>query len=276
MLGLAKAPTLPSKCRMRPPTLKLPTTTAVETPFTSCSISLTRILPNIYISGYEATKDLTSLQLQGITHILNLAGEQKCPNVYPGHFSYSSLTMPDNSRIDILFFIYVAVEFILSATQKGGKVLIHCVKGLSRAPTVTCGYLILQQKLNANQSLDLLQKVHPEADPNLGFLSQLQALRQDFSQEERKEASRVYIYSHKHDMMCRLSSLRIIEGNSLLYVDNSCCILMLTSTCSASERTRAFQCLNCLQIFEKDLQSRIVENCENLFERCEEIQISLS
>jgi len=274
MLGLAKAPTI-SKCRVRPPTLKLPTTNAVEEPRTSSSVSLRRVLPNLYISGYEATKDHISLSAQGITHILNLAGEHKCPNAHPGQFSYFSLTMPDNSRIDILFFIYVAVEFILRATQNGGKVLIHCVKGLSRAPTVACGYLILQHKLDANQSLAMLHRMHPEADPNLGFLSQLQVLCQN-SSEERKEGKRLYLYSSKHDMMCRLSSFQGIEGNSLLFVDNSRAVLMLTTSCQVPERASALQCLSCLHRFEKELQIRVVENCEDLKRVCEEMQISLS
>lgn len=277
MLGLVK-PTneASSKRRMRaPPSLKLPTVNAVEETRTSSSAHLMRVFSNLFISGYEVARDLSLLQSNGITHILNLAGELKCPNMHPNSFQYQTLTMPDNSRIDILFFIYVAIEFIMNSIQDGGKVLIHCVKGLSRAPTVTCGYLIIQEKLNEAQALALIRGLHPEADPNLGFLCQLQALCKRPNEEERMEGSRVYFYSEKHDMMCGSCSFKKAEGNSVLNVDTNSYSLIMTQTSTAKEQTRALECLRLLQKFESSLQTRILVVSSGLEKVTEDIQIFL-
>jgi predicted protein tyrosine phosphatase len=277
MLGIVKASNeVPSKRRARPPpTLKLPTVNAIEESRSTSSAHLMRVLPNLFISGYEVARDQNLLQSNGITHILNLAGEIKCPNMHPNNFQYFNLTMPDNSRIDILFFIYVAIEFIINSTQQGGKVLIHCVKGLSRAPTVACGYLIIREKMNEAHALALIRGLHPEADPNLGFLCQLQALCKKPSDEERMDGSRVYFYSHKHDMMCGSCSFRKAEGNSMLHVDINSYSLIMTQTCDAREQTRALECLRLLQKFEASLQTRILVVNSGLEAVTEEMQIFL-
>jgi hypothetical protein len=63
------------------------------------------------MSGYEATKSLVELNTHGITHILNLTGEAKCPNAHHT-IEYANLIIPDNAKVDILFFIYTALEYI--------------------------------------------------------------------------------------------------------------------------------------------------------------------
>lgn len=278
MLGIVKATNAacPKRRARPPPSLKLPTVNAMEETRTSSSSHLMRVLPNLFISGYEVARDSRILQSNGITHILNLAGEVKCPNMHSGSFYYKNLTMPDNSRIDILFFIYVAIEFIINSIQNGGTVLIHCVKGLSRAPTVACGYLIIQEKMNETHALALIRGLHPEADPNLGFLCQLQALCKRPTDEERKDDNRIYFYSQKHDMMCGSCSFRKAEGNSVLHVNTNIYRLIMTQACQDREQTRALECLRLLQKFEASLQTRILVVASELEAITEEMQISVT
>ena len=66
------------------------------------------------------------------------------------------------------------LRFIGEAIARNGRVLIHCQQGKSRSPTVACAYLIWHHRLTVGVALEMIRKVQPGIDPNLGFVSQLQ------------------------------------------------------------------------------------------------------
>ena len=46
-------------------------------------------------------------------------------------------------------------------------------KGISRAPAIVLAYIISEKALNLKESLDYLKEKYKKADPNLGFMMQL-------------------------------------------------------------------------------------------------------
>ncbi len=140
--------------RRKPPTISLPTG-APEVSRTTGPTVLARVAPRLLVSGYEATVDLARLQTHGVTHVLNLAGTQSCPPLHPCYLVYQNLHIPDNPKVDILCFLYLAFEFITAALEVGGCVLVHCSQGISRAPTVACAYLMWSAGLSQSQALAL-------------------------------------------------------------------------------------------------------------------------
>ena len=206
--------------RRRPPTITLPTC-APEVSRTTGPAVLARVTPRLLVSGYEATLDLARLQVQGISHILNVAGAQGCPPLHPRHFVYKSLYIPDNPKVDILLLLYLAIEFITAALDAGGCVLVHCSQGISRAPTVICAYLMWASGLTYTQALNKVLAVYPRADPNLGFLSQLQRFSEDLP------GAYTYSASHGVFMECRSqcdpTSLLLTKGNHAYYLIGAGC-----------------------------------------------------
>jgi dual specificity phosphatase 12 len=79
--------------------------------------------------------------------------------------------MPDNNKIDILFFIYVALEFMDAAISGGGSVLVHCMRGCSRAPSIACAYLMWKEGLTLQDFLT--KNRHLDLSPNFNFMCQL-------------------------------------------------------------------------------------------------------
>ncbi|CAG9324673.1 unnamed protein product [Blepharisma stoltei] len=228
---------MPKRKRGPPPTLKMPTLQVSEVPSSPTINTLIQISPNLYISGYHAASNSPLLRSEGITHILNLVGEEKCPNRFPDQFNYKSLKIPDNPKIDILFFIYFSIEFISSAVENGGKVLIHCLRGISRAPTIACAFLMHDEGISESEAFRRIKNIHPEADPNLGFVCQLRMFRE---REERK----MFRYSEKYDMFINAGG----DGNLALMIDDDELTLMKRDNCRGKENDCG---LECARLWEK-------------------------
>lgn len=168
------------KNRKCPPALRLPTTAAVHVQFPCLRAPLSELTSWLFVSSYSAATNKKTLKTLGITDVLNLAGAYKCPNLFPEEFNYYSLAMPDSGKVSILHYLSCALNFIENATARGGKVLIHCAMGQSRAPTIACGYLMWKLRLGAEEALQWVMDKHRATDPNLGFIAQLRALEEDW------------------------------------------------------------------------------------------------
>lgn len=68
-----------------------------------------------------------------------------------------------------------AVEFITKALESGGRVLIHCAMGKSRSVTVAVAFLISKYPdLTPTAALEKIREARPIAEPNEGFMKQLE------------------------------------------------------------------------------------------------------
>mgnify|MGYP000111211418 FL=1 len=220
------------KRRGPPPALKLPTVPTLETPTETISYNLARIHDSFYISGCKVAQDFELLKKSGITHILNLVGENKFSNVFPEHFKYTSFCMPDNPKVNILFFACCGVDFITEALEEGGKVLVHCLKGTSRAPTLAAAYLMLKEGFSEDQAINRVRSVLPSANPNFGFICQLRILTQGFYQ------TGVYKYSAKYDMFIPAE----LDEGTFIRVENSCFYLFLSENRGLREEELGLLC----------------------------------
>lgn len=230
---------VPRKARLRPPTLQV--SSDVASAELKQSVQVFQVIPNIFISGYEAATNFDILSSAGITHILNLAGESKCPNVFPGSFSYFALKMPDNPKIDILFFLYFALDFILESIRSQGKVLIHCVKGTSRAAAVVLAYL-MASGYSENEAYACLLTSHPTIDPNFGFVCQLKEWGRIGGEK------RVYAYSQRYAMFVNAE----VESECHIKVwDNNCAVFVTRENKEQEEFALA-----CARVWERFNQRR--------------------
>ncbi|RLN66815.1 hypothetical protein BBP00_00001978 [Phytophthora kernoviae] len=126
----------------------------------------------LFIGGAAAAKNKTMLSQEGITHVINCAASV-APASFPDEFRYLNIKLRDHSSQDIARHFYTMFDFIERARERGGRVFLHCVKGISRSPTMAIAYLMWYKHIGMYKALDFVRQARPVVDPNAGFIFQL-------------------------------------------------------------------------------------------------------
>ena len=74
----------------------------------------------------------------------------------------------------------------------GGRVLVHCVQGISRSSTIVISYLMLTQNLNYEDALKFVESRRKIVSPNLGFSIQAQIFYKRICNEHLKYNPKVF------------------------------------------------------------------------------------
>ena len=118
-------------------------------------------------SAYNKRK----LKELGITHILcTILGVDP---VYPKDFKYKNIYLRDVSSQIIMDYLDECSDFIQEAKESGGKVLVHCMCGISRSASMVIAYLIAKKQMRFEMAMSHVQTRRPIAKPNAGFQQQL-------------------------------------------------------------------------------------------------------
>ena len=90
----------------------------------------------------------------GLTHTLNCTDElrprQHCPN-------YKQVRLADSLTQDLSEAIPQAVAFLKSAVDSGGRVLVHCQRGVSRSVSMVVAYLIMESHMTCEQAIEMIK-----------------------------------------------------------------------------------------------------------------------
>lgn len=63
-------------------------------------------------------------------------------------------------------------------TTGSGTVLVHCQAGCSRSVAIVAAYLMHTRRISAHTAVSMIQKRRPDAEPNKGFMAQLELYEQ--------------------------------------------------------------------------------------------------
>ncbi|XP_074502538.1 dual specificity protein phosphatase 13A [Sebastes fasciatus] len=158
----------------------------------SCTLDLTpvdEVWPNLYIGNLAVAQNRKKLQKLGITHVLNAAhskqGSIGDQSFYGNTCVYFGIPAEDSERFDLSQYIKPAADFIHKALKsKDGKVLVHCIMGMSRSATLVLAYFMLRQRLPLR---DALRRVVQKRAiyPNRNFLSLLLKLDEQLTFKRR-------------------------------------------------------------------------------------------
>ncbi len=131
---------------------------------------------NLWLGSLESACDRKALSDHGITHIVSAV--YNINPIFPDDPELLYLKVPviDEPNTDIAKHFEKAINFIDTALEKGEGVLVHCVYGVCRSSTLVCAYLIKKRKLTAKQAVEFVKSKRQQANPNSGFLTQLQVL----------------------------------------------------------------------------------------------------
>lgn len=146
------------------------------------SDDISEILPGIFISDIGTAYNQERLDELGITHIVNavLAVEP----AYPEKYQYFSVDLRDSYTEDISKEFDRVNEFMHDALENGGKVLVHCICGVSRSASLVASYLIKKRELTYQQAITLLKQKRDKTNPNEGFREQLRTYSEEHSSVE--------------------------------------------------------------------------------------------
>jgi hypothetical protein len=131
------------------------------------------IIPEeLYVSGWLVAEDWEQIEANGITHVVNTAcSVSKCPFV--NEITYLPLSIEDSRNEDILSYVYPCIEFIEAAISSGGRVLVHCMEGVSRSCSIVIAYVMWKRSLTYVEAQAFVQAGRPVCQPNPSFICQL-------------------------------------------------------------------------------------------------------
>lgn len=129
------------------------------------------IMPSLYLGSSAAARNRARLNELNISHILTAA--RAIVPKFRGDFQYMLLDVDDWAGEDMLHYFEATNKFIDEARQHG-RVLVHCMAGVSRSATVTIAYVMYSMKIAFEPAYALVKKARSCISPNPGFLRQLQ------------------------------------------------------------------------------------------------------
>lgn len=123
-----------------------------------------------------------------MTHVLNCAAGSGFNMVSTDEDFYrdssihfKGLRLDDTWLEDISRYFEESARFLDEALKGGGKVLVHCVAGISRSATIAIAYLMLRKRMPVESAVRRV-KQNRRIRPNEGFLRQLVQLELQLNQ----------------------------------------------------------------------------------------------
>ncbi|PRP84815.1 hypothetical protein PROFUN_07469 [Planoprotostelium fungivorum] len=125
----------------------------------------------LYIGSAKVAQNRELLLRNGITHILDCAGDLQSGASPPwrSSFVYKSLPITDRPSEDITLHFREVIPFLEDAQASSGRVLVHCAKGISRSAAVVISFVMYRSRMSFTDALALVQRSRPICDPNAGF-----------------------------------------------------------------------------------------------------------
>jgi protein-tyrosine phosphatase len=127
----------------------------------------------MYLGGDLVARDAETFKTIGITHVLNCVGDYSENYHEKDGVIYKRYYLKDHVGEDIACCFYDAIEFMTDARNKGGKVYVHCVQGVSRSATMIIAYMIFTDQISFQEGEKLVKARRGCVNPNLRFINQL-------------------------------------------------------------------------------------------------------
>eukprot|EP00947_MAST-08B_sp_MAST-8B-sp1_P004366 g4366.t1 len=142
-----------------------------------------QILPGLFLGGIDSAMCAKGLHDHKISLIISIHDEAGQSRPGDKSIAFVRLRVEDASDADILQYLHGAADRIQAhmsgSNSAAGTVLVHCLAGSSRSATLVLGYLIKHRGLSFRDSLELVRRNRPVANPNRGFWRQLVAFEMD-------------------------------------------------------------------------------------------------
>ncbi|GMT28831.1 hypothetical protein PFISCL1PPCAC_20128, partial [Pristionchus fissidentatus] len=124
----------------------------------------------LFLSGIAVIKQEPVSKI-GITTIVNATTEENTPPVRG--VDVVRIRVDDHPSANLGIHFHVIADKIKSVKEGGGRVLVHCMAGVSRSASLVLAYLVKYERMTLKQAYYYVKSVRPIIHPNLGFWKQL-------------------------------------------------------------------------------------------------------
>uniref|UniRef100_A0A6V7IVM1 Dual specificity protein phosphatase 19 n=1 Tax=Bracon brevicornis TaxID=1563983 RepID=A0A6V7IVM1_9HYME len=129
------------------------------------------VAPGVFLSSQDPVAQKEILEKYKIKHILSLG---IMPNVKFDGISYHFIEILDVPEFHIDEPLQECLGII--GECKNDNILVHCNAGVSRSATVVVAWIMSEERLSFEESLERVRSVRPCVRPNDGFVKKLKLL----------------------------------------------------------------------------------------------------
>ncbi|TMW62498.1 hypothetical protein Poli38472_005116 [Pythium oligandrum] len=126
----------------------------------------------LFLGNFWQANDERTVRDLRITHVVNVGAITENRNKFD-HIKYLDVDIKDNVDVNIGDLFAPTVAFIQRALREHGRVLIHCVQGISRSSTIVIWYVMIHTRCSLSAAYSYVLKRRPLIFPNRGFMTQL-------------------------------------------------------------------------------------------------------
>lgn len=131
---------------------------------------LSEIVPNLFLTSvYGATRE--NIVRKNVSLLINSA--QELPKQDISGVESIKLFLDDTPYALINVYFDRLADKMHEHLSRGGRVLVHCMLGVSRSASLVLAYLMKYKNMSLKSSYDLVSSRRPCARPNPGFWRQL-------------------------------------------------------------------------------------------------------
>ena len=132
-------------------------------------IDMDQITDKIYLGNFGAAKNIYNLKNEGITKILSVMDKYAPEYKREDNLLQKIIKVADSPYENIIKYFRDCIAFI----EGNNKILIHCMGGCSRSPSIVIAYIMWKYQLSFNESFNFVNEKRPFIFPNAGFIKQL-------------------------------------------------------------------------------------------------------
>jgi predicted protein tyrosine phosphatase len=144
------------------------------------------VVENLLIGPITVVTNNKLMKDIGITHVLSIINARP---LFPKEFTYKVVDLKDLPSENLIIHLLDCISFIDDCIKQGGKVYVHCQRGVSRSAAVCAAYLMWKLKMTQEDALQAVAEARPVICPNRGFLSQLKQFELKLSASRRRAPS---------------------------------------------------------------------------------------
>jgi len=135
------------------------------------------IIPRLYVADMYTATDAPTLERLRITHVVSVVTVSELGDTYPYPPNVNHLNLPIDDEISSNMARYFdhAIKWIKKAMDEDESVnvVVHCMCGISRSPSIIIAYLMATQGMSLSDSLSHIKAKRKISCPNSGFMDQL-------------------------------------------------------------------------------------------------------
>jgi protein-tyrosine phosphatase len=94
---------------------------------------------------------------------------------FPG-CEWHRFVIDDDKEERISEHFFTVHKIISEAVSQNKNVIVHCMAGMSRSPTLVIAYLMVENRWCYEEAVNYVRRRRPIIEPNIGFVKQLKGL----------------------------------------------------------------------------------------------------